>query len=67
MSMFNEVNSLTGNLIQVLYDGQKAVTDQAMKQAAVNMQAQVSLQQQQTAMETVAMMTGIGTKLDTVV
>ena len=65
--MFNEVNSLTGNLVQTLFEGQKAMTDQAMKQISVNMQAQVDLQQQQTALQTVAMMTGIGTQLDTTV
>ncbi|MDR0882118.1 MAG: hypothetical protein LBP55_06205 [Candidatus Adiutrix sp.] len=65
--MFNEVNSLTGSLVQTLFEGQKAMTDQAMKQVSVNMQAQMDLQQQQTALQTVAMMTGIGTQVDTTV
>lgn len=67
MSMLNEANGIQANLAQVLFDGQKAITDQAMRQVKVNMQAQAALQQQQTAIETVAMMTGIGTKIDTVV
>lgn len=67
MSMLNAANGIQANLAQVLFDGQKAVSDQAMRQVQANMQAKVTLQQQQTAMETVAMMTGIGTKIDTVV
>lgn len=67
MSTLNAANSITGNLVQTLFDGQKAMTEQAMKQVSLNMQAQVMLQQQQTAMEAVAMMTGVGTKIDTVV
>lgn len=67
MSMLKAANDLNAGLIQTLYEGQKAMTDLALKQTAVNMQAQLSLQQSQTAMEAVAMMTGIGTKVDTVV
>ena len=67
MSMMNAANSINANLVQTLFDGQKAMTDMAMKQVSVNMQAQVALQQQQTTMQTVAMMTGVGTKIDTVV
>jgi len=65
--MLNAANNIQANLTQILFDGQKAITDQAMKQVSVNMQAQVALQQQQTALEAVAMMTGLGTKVDTVV
>lgn len=67
MSMLNTANGIQANLAQVLFDGQKAVTDQAMRQVQANMQAKVTLQQQQTTMAAVAMMTGIGTKVDTVV
>lgn len=67
MIMLNEANGIQANLAQILFDGQKAVTDQAMNQIKVQAQAQVTLQQQQTAMATVAMMTGIGAKIDTVV
>lgn len=67
MIMLNEANGIQANLAQILFDGQKAVTDQAMNQIKVQAQAQVALQQQQTAMATVAMMTGIGAKIDTVV
>ena len=65
--MIKEAKNIQADLSQTLFDGQKAINDQAMKQVSVNMQAQVALQQQQTAMEAVAMMTGIGTKVDTVV
>jgi len=67
MSMLKAANSINADLVQTLYDGQKAMVDQAMKQVSVNTQAQVALQQQQTAMQAVAMMTGVGTKIDTVV
>lgn len=67
MSMVNTANGIQANLAQVLFDGQKAVTDQAMRQVQANMQVKATLQQQQTTMATVAMMTGIGTKVDTVV
>lgn len=67
MSMLKAANDINSGLVQILFEGQKAMSDLAMKQTAVNMQAQISLQQQQTAMQTVAMMTGVGTKIDTVV
>ncbi len=67
MNTLNAANSIPGDLMQTLFNGQKAVTDLAMKQVAVGLEAQVALQQQQTAMQAVAMMTGIGTKVDTVV
>jgi uncharacterized protein YijF (DUF1287 family) len=65
--MLNAANSIPANLTQILFNGQKAMTDQAMKQIGVNMQAKAALQQQQTAMSAVAMMTGLGSKIDTVV
>ena len=67
MSTINTANSIPADLIQTLFNGQQAMTDQAMKQVQVTMQAEVALQQQATAMEAVAMMTGIGTKVNTVV
>ena len=67
MGMLKAANDINSGLVQILFEGQKAMSDLAMKQTAVNMQAQISLQQQQTAMQTVAMMTGVGTKIDTVV
>lgn len=66
MSMLKAANEINADLTQILFEGQKAITDQAMKQVAVNLQAEVQLQQQATALETVAMMTGVGTKIDTV-
>lgn len=64
--MLNAANNIQANLVKTLFDGQKAITDQALKEISVNMQAKVALQQQQTAMSVVAMMTGVGTKIDTV-
>jgi len=66
MSMVNTANSIQSNLVQVLFDGQKAITEQAMKQVKLGAEMQVAMQQQQTALSAVAMMTGIGSKIDTV-
>ena len=66
MGTLNAANDIIGNLAQVIYGGQQAMTELAMKQMSVNVQAQAMLQQQQTALEAVAMMTGIGTKINTV-
>ena len=66
MNTLNAANSIPADLTQALLNGQKALTDQAMKQVAVGLEAQVALQQQQTTMQAVAMMTGVGTKIDTV-
>ena len=67
MSVFNTANSIPGDLTRVLFEGQKAITDQAMKQVKVGAEMKVALNQQQTALSVVAMMTGVGTKVDTVV
>ncbi len=66
MNTLNTANNIQTDLVQTLFDGQKAMMDLAMKQTAVNMQAQVQMQQQAAALEAVAMMTGIGTRIDTV-
>lgn len=66
MNTLNAANNIQTDLVQTLFNGQKAMTDLAMKQTAVNMQAQTQMEQQSTALQAVAMMTGIGTQLDTV-
>ena len=66
IGMLNTANSVPGDLVQTLLGGLTAQTEQAMKVAAVQMEAQVKLQEQATAMEVVAMMTGVGTKINTV-
>jgi hypothetical protein len=63
---FNTANSLPGDLVKTLMEGVTAQTEQALKVASVQMEAQVKLQEQATAMGVVAMMTGVGTRLDTV-
>ena len=63
---FNAANSMPGDLVQTLLGGLSALPEQAMKVAAVQMEAQVKLQEQATAMGVVAMMTGVGTKINTV-
>ena len=67
MSISQTANNITGNLAQILFDGQKAMSDMAMKQVQVSAQMQVTAQQQQVALEAVAMMTGVGSKIDTYV
>ena len=63
---FNTANSLPGDLVQTLLGGLTALPEQALKAAAVQMEAQVQLQEQATAMEAVALMTGVGTRINTV-
>ena len=63
---FKTANSIPGDLVQSLMGGLTAQTDQAMKTVAVQMEAEAKLQEMSTTMEAVAMMTGIGSKIDTV-
>ncbi len=65
MSMLNTANSIPGDLTKVLFQGHQAITDQAIKQVKLGAEIKASLQQQQTALSAVAMMTGLGTKVDT--
>jgi hypothetical protein len=59
-------NSIPGDMVQTLMGGLTAQTDQAMQAVAVQMEAQAKVQEMSTAMGAVAMMTGVGTKVDTV-
>ncbi|MDR2367268.1 MAG: hypothetical protein LBF58_04030 [Deltaproteobacteria bacterium] len=56
--------ALTGKLAQTLIEGQKAQTELALKTIEVVAQQQLAYQQQQTALFAVAMLTGIGSKLN---
>jgi hypothetical protein len=56
--------SLAGNLVQTLMDSQKAQTELVMKTIEVAARQQMAVQQQQTALLAVALLTGVGTKLD---
>ena len=67
MSISQTANNITGNLAQILFDGQKAMSDMAMKQVQASAQMQVTAQQQEVALDAVAMMTGVGSKIDTYV
>ncbi|MDR1081043.1 MAG: hypothetical protein LBQ79_08815 [Deltaproteobacteria bacterium] len=67
MNVNNSANSLPGLLVTTLLDGQKKQTDLAMKTIQVAAEQTLAVQQQQTAILAVALLTGIGTKLDTFV
>jgi hypothetical protein len=56
--------ALAGNLVQTLMDGQKAQTELAMKTIEIAAKQQLAVQQQQTALLAVAMLTGVGSKLN---
>jgi len=66
MGIFNTANSLPGDLAKTLLGGLAARPEQALKTAAVQMEAQAKLEEQATALEVVGLMAGIGTKIDTV-
>jgi hypothetical protein len=57
-------NSLPGLLVTTLLDSQKQQTDLAIKQIEVIAKQQQAIQQQQTTLLAVALLTGIGGKLD---
>jgi hypothetical protein len=55
---------LTGKLVQTIMDGQRAQTDLALKTIEVAAQQQLALQQQQTALMAVALLTGVGSRIN---
>jgi hypothetical protein len=57
-------SGLTGKLVATLLEGQKAQADLALKTIEVVAQQQLALQQQTTAMVAIAMLTGVGSRLD---
>jgi hypothetical protein len=66
ISTFNTANSIPADLVKTLLGGPAAQSEQALKIAAVQMEAQAMLQEQATAMAVVGMMTGVGTRINTV-
>jgi hypothetical protein len=67
MNVNNSASSLPGLLVTTLLDGQQKQADLAIKAVQVAAEQQMIMQQQQTAIMAVALMTGIGTKLNTFV
>jgi hypothetical protein len=67
MNVSITANNLPGSLVTTLLDGQKEQTDLAMKQIEVIAKQQLAIQQQQTALFAVALMTGVGSRLNIVV
>ncbi|MDR2406097.1 MAG: hypothetical protein LBE27_06970 [Deltaproteobacteria bacterium] len=67
MNINNAANSLPGYLALTLLESQQKQTELAMKTMQIVAQQQMAYQQQQTALFAVALMTGIGSKLDIVV
>ena len=65
--VFNAANSIPGHLTQTLLNGLTALPRQALRETAVMLEAQAQLQKQATALEAVALLTGVGSRLDTVV
>lgn len=55
------------DLAKTLLGGKMAEVDQAMKVAKVDMQMQVKAQEMASTQQAVAMMTGVGTNVNTVV
>jgi hypothetical protein len=55
---------LTGKLVTTLMEGQQAQTELALKTIEVVAKQQMALQQQQTALMAVALLTGVGSRLD---
>jgi hypothetical protein len=64
MDVNNSVNSLPGLLVSTLLDGQKEQLNLAIKEIEVIAKQQQAFQQQQTTLLAVALLTGIGSKLD---
>jgi hypothetical protein len=56
--------STTGKLVSTLLEGQQAQTNLALKAIEVITKQQLAFQQQQTALLAVAMLTGVGSKLN---
>jgi hypothetical protein len=64
MNIANTANSIPGQLVNTLLEGQKQQTDLAMKAIEVITTQQLALQQQQTTLMAVALLSGVGSKLD---
>ena len=64
MNVNNAANSLPGYLVNTLLDSQQKQTEFAMNAIEVAAKQQLVIQQQQTALFAVALLTGVGSKLD---
>lgn len=62
---FQAANSIPGDLVTTMLQGQQQQTELAMKAAQVNAEMNMQQQQQAQAMGLVAAMTGVGTQVDT--
>lgn len=67
MNVSNNANGLSGLLVTKLFESQQKQTDLALKTIQVAAEQQIAIQQQQTAIMAVALLTGIGTKVNTFV
>jgi hypothetical protein len=67
MTVNDAAKSLPGYLVSTLLDSQQKQTNLALKAIEVAARQQLILQQQQTTLFAAALLTGVGTKLDTVV
>jgi hypothetical protein len=56
--------SLAGKLVTTLLEGQQAQTNLALKTIEVAAKQQIAFQQQQTALLAVALLTGVGSRLN---
>jgi hypothetical protein len=64
VTLIASTNDSAGKLVSSLYEGQKQQTDLAMKTIQLVVEQQLALQQQQTTLQAVALMTGLGGKLN---
>jgi hypothetical protein len=60
----NGYGALAGKLVNTLMEGQQKQTELALKTIEVVAQQQLAVQQQQTTLLAVAMLTGVGSKLN---
>ncbi|MDR0547993.1 MAG: hypothetical protein LBI10_01050 [Deltaproteobacteria bacterium] len=57
-------DSLPGKLVSSLYEGQKQQVDLAIKAVQLVAEQKLALERQQTTLQAVALLTGLGNKLD---
>ena len=66
IGLLNTANSIPGDLTKTLLEGLTAQSELALQTAAIQMETQAKLQEQTLAMGVVAMMTGVGSRVNTV-
>ncbi|MDR1607211.1 MAG: hypothetical protein LBT38_02220 [Deltaproteobacteria bacterium] len=67
VSLVASNDSLPGKLVSALYEGQKQQTELALKTIQLVAEQQIAMQRQQTTLQAVALLTGVGGKLDIIV